>query len=221
MAEKFTKNISKTSSDHEWIKEFLETTKFPKVPEISLFERDHSQHLPNFQSTNMNTSEQLLSELPLLSYNIPEKNDNLTNYLKINDKDFKKNNRISPIVFSNTKNAYFPDQNEKKQNCLLEKKNLVNQATQTKMEEHSLDFLYEKKINYIKNKCSETYDMITLINYMQQEFSMWLKTMEKNKYVISTSGNQHDIARLKYQQTHSMRKLIRSLSHIRLHILSF
>ncbi|KAG5440310.1 hypothetical protein PCANB_001880 [Pneumocystis canis] len=222
MIEEPTKNISKEILYNEWVKEFLKTTEFPKVPQTPLFENDQSPLLHDSQSTDTNTYKQPLSELPLSLYNISEKNDNLVHHLNANDKDYEKKDYTSPIFFlKNTENTFFTNQDEKKQNYLSESKNLVNQATQTETGEYFLNFPYEKKINCIKTKFPETYDMITLINYIQQEFSTWLKSTEKNDHVILTSKNQHDIAKLKYQRTHNVRKLTRSLSHMRLHILLF
>ncbi|KAG4301668.1 hypothetical protein PCK1_002153 [Pneumocystis canis] len=218
MIEEPTKNISKEILYNEWVKEFLKTTEFPKVPQTPLFENDQSPLLHDSQSTDTNTYKQPLSELPLSLYNISEKNDNLVHHLNANDKDYEKKDYTSPIFFlKNTENTFFTNQDEKKQNYLSE----INQATQTETGEYFLNFPYEKKINCIKTKFPETYDMITLINYIQQEFSTWLKSTEKNDHVILTSKNQHDIAKLKYQRTHNVRKLTRSLSHMRLHILLF
>ncbi|KAG5517919.1 hypothetical protein PMAC_000374 [Pneumocystis sp. 'macacae'] len=204
------------------VKEFLSIKKFPNVPEIPSIKHRQSEFLSNFQFSEENIL-QFLSKRPFSSYQIPKKKQTNINYLNTdiegNKKD-KEQTLFFASISKNIENYFLIDQNEISQNQQSEKKKLTNKIIEINEKESILDSADEKKNNLTKTKYSETYDTITLINYIQKEFLIWLKNMEKNKRIIPILESQHDIARFKYRQTHDSRKIIRLLSLVRLQISS-
>ncbi|KAG4304944.1 hypothetical protein PORY_001619 [Pneumocystis oryctolagi] len=203
-----------------WIKDFFKTKDFPKVPETPLIKYYKSENLLDIQSSKKDTSTQSLSNIPS-SYQILKNEyvyeDSLNNSSKESIKYEEKS--ISSISLENTEHISLSNKNQNLQDYSLENEDSEDKSIKSDRKS-LLDFSNQEKSSFVKAKGSETCDIITLISYIQKELIGFLKNIENDKYMVSYSENVHDIAKLKYQKTHGMRKIIRSLSLIKLHILS-
>ncbi|EMR09959.1 hypothetical protein PNEG_01717 [Pneumocystis murina B123] len=199
---------------NQWIKDFFTKKEFPSVPEISRRYCISSYH--NLDIFRENTLEQSLSKRPYSFYQtIKECPEHL------NSKELKSNSHIKyrfsliPII-RNTENIS-SNQKKNSQDYTLQDKKNSNNYKEIKIEQYQSP---EKKESSTKTNHLGIYDTITLINYIQHQFSTWLKHMQNDKYLVSSSSNLHDVAKFKYRQTHHTRKIIRSLSLVRLQLLS-
>ncbi|KTW25962.1 hypothetical protein T552_03236 [Pneumocystis carinii B80] len=206
---------SKELLSNQWIKEFFSTKEFPSVPEISR----KSCCMSSYNNSGIDGKNPMDLSLSKRPNSLDQMTKECSEYL--NSEELNSNSHIKcrfssiPII-KNIENIS-SDQKKKLQDYNSIDNENSNDYKEIKIQEHQSP---EKRESSIKINNSGIYDTMTLINYIQHEFSTWLKHTQKDKHLASSSNNLHDIAKSKYRQIHHTRKIIRSLSLVRLQLLS-